>query len=1066
MIFKKCPDCEFENPETAKFCNECGARLATGESARAPQPPLPSEAPAAPPVEPAPVEPEAAEAEPVPVEPAPPVPAAIETAPTEPVPPAAEGAPPAPPEPAEPEPIAPAPAEEMPAPPPAAPALLEPAAAPAELLAPPPETPLLPSVGAPTPEQEQLTPPEAVPSTPLEPAGPRPVEAEEVSAVEVEPPRPAATAQEPEPTLAPASEPPPSTSEVPPEPAVTEESVEIPAAAPGEPAVQLLEVTDPLAEEAIATTQAQPAETPAAAPPFGERFQIIEELGIGTLGTVYRVTDKAMERELAVKSVNPEISQKAEVFEGFGRELKAERGLVHKNVARIFELIPGPGTPFITMEYVAGRDLKSLLKEKKRFPVDEVLPVAKQLFSGLAEAHKVGALHLDLRPDNIKIDNEGTVKIMDLGILRLFRSKGVIRSVSGMPQYMSPEQIEGREADARSDIFAAGAILYEMLTGSLPPVGQSPRNPREANPEIPRELSLLVLRCLEPEKEKRYATAQDVRAELEEIENMAAKEAAAPALSAEPMKSAAPEKGPAEPAAPAVEPWTKTRRAGIRRRPSRAMVPALGILGLILAAVVLWQIVLKPSRKAPELPPTPARLSLAVLPFEDMSASRDRQPLGLAIAETMTRAIGRVDNLFVPAAASASVYLGKARDSRQVGRALNVDQYLDGTFEASGDRIKVGARLLRADTGAELWSGQYDRTSGELPAVQEEIIRTVLKTIGAAEPPPGPAAFPLKFPANFEAYDLNAQGRFLFRRGTRENLEKAVDLFSRAAARDTGYALAYQGLAEAHIKLAYSYHWASGKAFPKAKDAALRALLSDPGLADAHISLARVKMSYEWDFAGAEKEYKEALRLDAANAAAHQSYALLLSALGRHGEAQAEIQSAQALNPLSSEVNAQAALIHYFGRLYEQAESEFKKALAADPAYPGTHFGASLVQIQMGRFDEALMSLRQAQELGQDPMEVDLRRAYIQARLGQRQDAGRILTEALNAAKTRNISQLALALVYAGLAEKEQAIACLENAVIDRDPALIFMRVHPFLDSVRGDIRFVSLLQKIGLGPY
>jgi serine/threonine-protein kinase len=1012
MIFKKCPNCEFENPETAKFCNECGARLTPGESARSPQEQPPPEATGAAPVETTPVE--SPPGEPAPVEPTPP----------ESVPAPAEASS----EPAEPQSVAP----------PAAPVLLEPAPAPKELLAPPQETPLLAAVEALVTEKDQITAPEAAPS-------PAPESAEPPSA------------------------------EAAPEPASPPESTEIAAAAPSEPAIQLLEVSDPLVLEPKAAPQEQPVEAPAAGHPFGQRFKIVEELGTGTLGTVYRVTDKAMEREMALKSIKPEISHKAEVFEGFGRELKVERGLIHKNIARIFELIPGPGSPFITMEYVAGRDLKSILKEKKRLPVAEVLPIAKQLFSGLAEAHKAGTLHLDLRPDNIIMDKEGTVKIMDLGILRLFRSKGVIRTVSGMPQYMSPEQIEGRDADARSDIFAAGAILYEMLTGSLPPVGTAPRNPRELNPEIPRELSLLILRCLEPEKDKRNATAREIRAELEKIESAAAQTAAGPALSPEPTKSSEPgkaaeaaaqERATAEQAAQSVQPWTKTRRRGVFRRTSRSFIPTLAILGVVLLAVVLWQVVLKPSKKEPALPPTPTLLSLAVLPFEDASVSKERRPLGVAIAETMTRALHTVDNLFVPAAASSSAFLGKARDSRQVGRGLNVDHYLEGTFEAAGDKIKIDVRLLRADSGAELWSGQYDRTSSELPAVQEEIIRTVLKTIGAGGPSESSASFPLKSPANFEAYDLDAQGRFLFRKGSRENLEKAVDLFSRASAKDPGNARAFEGLAEAHIKLAYGYYWASGKAFLKAKDAALKALLADPGLAEAHTALGRIKMSYEWDFAGAEKEYREALRLDPANADAHQSYALLLSALGRHGEAQKEIQAAQEQNPLSSDVNAQAALILYFGRLYEQAESEFKKALAADPLYPGTHFGAALVHIQMGKFDEALGALRQAKELGQNAMDVDLRRAYIHARLGQRQDAGRILTEALNAGRTGNISQLALALVYAGLAEKDQAIACLENAVIDRDPALILMRVHPFLDSVRGDIRFVSLLQKIGLGPY
>src|SRR4030066_882461 len=194
----------------------------------------------------------------------------------------------------------------------------------------------------------------------------------------------------------------------------------------------------PSPDEADVTFEEFPCEGPSPQQPFGARFKVIEELGTGTLGKVYKVFDKAMEMDQALKAVKPEISQKAEAFEGLARELKVERGIVHKNIARIFELNVLKGTPFITMEYVSGRDLRSILKEKKRLPVREAISIAKQLFGGLAHAHELGALHLDLRPENIMIDKEGTVKIMDLGIARLFRAKGIIRPVAGMPQNMSP----------------------------------------------------------------------------------------------------------------------------------------------------------------------------------------------------------------------------------------------------------------------------------------------------------------------------------------------------------------------------------------------------------------------------------------------------------------------------------------------------------------------------------------------------------------------------------------------------------------------------------------------------
>ena len=987
MIFKKCPSCEFENPETAKFCNECGAKLGTEDSL-----PSPRQEPVQEPLQPTPAEPSPSE----------PILAPVAT-------------PPEPPE--------------------AGPALLAKSTQPEPVL---------------IPAETLVQPPELPPLSPSEPSLPRPAEM-----------TPPAAATEPLESAQTLSDHP----EVYPfawiEPTPPSEAVE----APTTPSETVFEPVPPLPSPVAPEDYS--AEEPSGPQPFGERFKVIEELGTGTLGSVYKVFDKAMEREVALKAVRPEISQKAETFEGFARELKAERGIVHKSVARIFELSVVKGTPFITMEYVAGKDLKSLIREKKRLPVVEAFSIAKQLFSGLAQAHKAGALHLDLRPDNIMIDKEGTAKIMDLGIARLFRAKGIIRAVAGMPQYMSPEQLQGQEADARSDIFAAGVIIYEMLTGSLPPVGETPRNPRELNPGIPRELSLLVLKCIEQQKEKRYPTAQEIRAELEVIETIPSQEPTEkpfePKTLAEPapIAAAAPEKAP--------RPARAKKKTGPRRAfrlPSKAVFPALILLSVAILAIILWRLVFRPSKGPQPLPAASPQFSLAVLPYEDLSPAKDRQYLGAAIAETLIRSLGKIDNLYIPAYASSSSFQGKALDSRQIGRRLHVDRYLEGTFEERDDKIKIDVRLLRTDSGTPLWSGQYERSSSEIFAVQEEIAQTVLKSLGVAGLPDSVALLRTGAPANFEAYDLYAQARFLMNKKGKDNLEKAIDFFSKAGAQDPAFALAFTGLADVYTQLAYGHHWTPDKAIPKAKEAALKALLLDSGLSEAHTALARIKTNYEWDFTWAEKEYREALRIDPDNAAAHQAYALLLSALGRHGEAVKESQLAQALNPVSSEVNAQAGLVLYFARLYEQAAAELKKALATDPLYPGHHLNAALVQIQLGQFDLARKSLEEAEDLGADRIEARLRRACIHARQGQRQEVGLILTEAFSAAKQTYVSQLSMALVYAGLNERDQAIACLENALADRDASLIFMRVHPFLDSVRGDLRFIGLLQKIGLGPY
>ncbi len=682
-----------------------------------------------------------------------------------------------------------------------------------------------------------------------------------------------------------------------------------------------------------------------------------------------------------------------------------------------------------------------------------------------------GAPHLDLRPENIMIDKEGTVKIMDLGILRLFRARGIIRAVSGRPQYMSPEQLEGQEGDARSDIFAAGAIIYELLTAKLPPIGQTVRSPRELDPRIPQQLSLLVLRCIEQDKEKRYQTAQEIVAELEVIETISKQAPAEPPVQ-RPADKPAPAMPVAKPAAPVpaergkipgpslTQKQTAARR--LFRLPKRARVPALAVLAIIILAFIVWRFVLGPAERTTQLPAQPAPLSLAVLPFEDLSPAKDRQHLGMALAEALIRSLGKTDNLLIAAAESSSSFQGEVPEAGLIGLRLRVDHFLAGTFEERDNRIKIDARLLRVDSGAPLWSGQFERPTAEVFALEEEIVRAVCKSLGLQSPPDSGTAGHQGTPANFEAYDLYAQARLLAGRKGRESLEKAVDLFVKAGEKDPAFAPAFIGLAEAYVCLAEKHYWTPGTAFPKAKETALKALLLDRGEAEAHTVLARIKMTYEWDFASAEKEYLEALRLDPNHAGAHQGYAVLLSALGRNSEAIEQIQAAQMRNPLSSEVMSQAVAIRFYARLYEDAVAEEQKALAADPLYPGHYLNAAAILIQLNQLDQAGQSLKEAEDLGSDGLEVKLLRACIYARQGQRQEVGRILTEALNASKQVFVSQVSLAFVYAGLNEKEQAIACLENAYAGHEAALLYLRVHPFLDAVRGDVRFASLLKRVG----
>jgi TolB-like protein/Tfp pilus assembly protein PilF len=981
MISKKCPSCESENPDTAKFCNECGAKLDIGENApQARQQPGQGTSPTTP----------------------------KETAPAE------------PPQP-----------RETPA-------------------APPPESPE--TSGSASSEQ---------------------FKSGDTSLPKSEsPPESAFSSSEISPPASPPYETPAAPALLPQAKALVH--VETPASAPETPSSPAERPPVPASPGGGSPAEESTIEEPEARQPFGERFQIIEELGTGNLGIVYKVFDKAMERELALKAIKPEIAENKDVFEGFSREMKAERGIVHKNIARIFELSVIGGTPFITMEYVSGRDLLAMIKEKKRLPVVEAFAIAKHIFNGLAEAHRQGASHLDLRPDNIKIDKEGTVKIMDLGIARLFRSKGVTRVVAGMPQYMSPEQLEGQEADARSDIYAGGAIFYEMLTGSLPPVGKTPRNPKELNPGIPSELSLLVLKCLERDKETRYQTAKAVWAELEQMETGLNQVPVEPPAPAPPERPPLPvdEEGAQPAAAPAVSevlPRPERVQTAKRIRPDfsfsrRAIFPALAALAVIILGIFLWRVVFKPSEGPPPAASGPARITLAVLPFEDLDPAKGKEYLGDALAETLTRELRKADGLLLPDQESSFSFKGPNRDGRLIGRRLQVDHYLDGNLQADENKLLVEVKLVRVDTGAILWSGQYEREQENILPVIDEIAQAVIETTGATRTA-SPALQPnAAEPVSFEAYDAYAQGRFLANKGGITNLEKALGQFEKATVREPGFALAFEASADTYMRIADGHYWAPERAFPKAKDAALKALLINPRLAEAQVCLARVKTVYEWDFTGAEEGYREALRANPDCAPAHESYATLLSALGRHAEAIAEIRTAQSLNPLSSAVNARAGLVLYFARLYDQAATELRKAVATDPLYYDHHYCLGLLQIQMGQFDEAIQSLHRAAELGADPMETELLLAHIYARQEKRAEVGRILTEALKAAKTTAVPQVSIATVYAGLNERDQVMACLEIAYRQRESGLLFLKVHPMFDFIRADPRYSRLLQEIGLG--
>jgi len=808
--------------------------------------------------------------------------------------------------------------------------------------------------------------------------------------------------------------------------------------------------------EEISISQTETLQTPikelTTGSTFAGRYQIIEELGKGGMGRVYKVYDSELKEKIALKLLKPEIGIDEEMIERFRNELKLARKISQRNVCRMHDLNREEGAYYITMEYVHGEDLKRLIRKVGQMSAGKTISIARQACEGLAEAHSLGIVHRDLKPQNIMVDEAGNAKIMDFGIARSLKVKGITGAgvMIGTPEYMSPEQVEGKEVDQRSDIYSLGVILYEMVTGRVPFEGDTPftigmkhkseipKNPKELNAQIPEDLSRLILRCLEKEKEKRYQSADEVHSELAKIER------GIPTT---------------ERIVPERKPFT-SKQITVTFGLKKGFLPALGLIFLVIAAVLIWQISLK--KEAPLT--TSSTKSIAVLPFVDLSPAKDHEYLCDGISETLISALSNIEGLWVPARTSAFFFKGKSQDIREIGQKLNVENVLEGSVQVAGDNLRVTARISDVQDGRQLWSDIYNRKLESVFAIQDEIAQAIVKALKIKLLGEKRAPLVKNYTDNLEAYSLYLQGRNFWNKRGQENLTKAIEYFEKAIEKDPTYALAYTGLADAYSILANNSIWPPEKAYPKAKTAALKALEIDNKLAEAHASLAIIMADYDWNFVGAEQEFKLAIELNPGYATAHHFYAYSLSNLGRHEEASREIKIARNLDPLAPRIAANVGLLLYFARRYDQALKELNKALEVDPHNAATYLYLGWVYEAMGKYEEAIKSYLPAIELEGGFKDLRILMADCYALMGKREEARKMLNDQIEQSKERYVSPVFIAGVFVALGEKEQAFVWLEKALRERSPDLVsYLKNYHGFDPVRSDPRFTELLRKVGL---
>jgi serine/threonine protein kinase/tetratricopeptide (TPR) repeat protein len=777
-------------------------------------------------------------------------------------------------------------------------------------------------------------------------------------------------------------------------------------------------------------------------------YLLVEKIGAGGMGDVYRARDEHLDRDVAIKVLPSQTFSDDSARKRFRQEALALSKLNHPNIATIHDFDVQQGIDFLVMEYIPGITLSEklagqILSEK------EVIALGTQLAEGLSEAHEHGVIHRDLKPGNLRLTRDKRLKILDFGLAKLrlpVTASGTTASIAeshrmaGTLPYMAPEQLLGREIDARTDIHAAGSVLYEMATGQRPfaevehsqvigaILGRPPRPPRALNPHSSPELERIIGKCLEKEPEDRYQSAKELAIDLRRLQT---------------GESSGQQSTPP-----------------IRRSWRRRAVGALAIIMFAAIGAGIWGLRGWRTKQTPEVHIN----SLAVLPLENLSGDPSQDYFADGMTDELINRLARMGEMRVISRTSIMRYKGVHKPLREIARELGIDAVVEGSAARAGDRVRISAELIVAANEQHLWGDSYTRDLRDVLQMQDEVAEAIAHQIRGTllrRRTTPPAVSPKIDPGVYEEYLL---GRQEWNKRTIDGTSAALEHFRRAIAKDAGYAPAYSGVADCYVTLWLSLGALSrDQALTQARQALDRALILDADLADAHSTVGTLRMYADWDWPGAEAEYKRAIALNPSYATAHHWYGLHLAFRGKIQEARQELEQARELDPFSPIIRLNLAWVQFSAGDNDALIAASQKELASDSSFWDAHWDLGSAYVQKGELEKGIAALQEAVELSHHSTATLSSLGYALGRAGKRREAEQVLRKLNQRAQHEPVAAEEIAMVYVGLGDNNNALLWLEQAYRAQSKGLVLLKADPFYHSLAEEPRYRELVRKVGL---